>query len=82
MTNATYRVPVPTNEPILSYAPGTPEREALKAAAKDMGSKVIDIPMFIGGEEIRTGKLAAPPTTTSASSAATTWGLRSTPPTP
>ncbi|MBI3299286.1 MAG: L-glutamate gamma-semialdehyde dehydrogenase [Elusimicrobia bacterium] len=57
MTNATYRVPVPQNEPILSYAPGTPEREALKASAKEMGSAVVDIPMFIGGQEVRTGKL-------------------------
>ena len=57
MNNSLSRVPEPVNEAILNYAPGSPEREQLKAALKDMGSKVIDIPMFIGGQEVRTGKL-------------------------
>ncbi|MBI5596909.1 MAG: L-glutamate gamma-semialdehyde dehydrogenase [Elusimicrobia bacterium] len=57
MNNAIFRVPAPSNEPVLSYAPGSPEREALKAKLKEMGSSVVDIPMFIGGKEVRTGKL-------------------------
>lgn len=49
-------IPAPRNEPILSYAPGSPEREAIKAALKKMGGEVADIPIIIGGKEIRTGK--------------------------
>jgi 1-pyrroline-5-carboxylate dehydrogenase len=49
-------IPSPINEPILSYAPGSPEREAIKAALKKMSSEVVDIPLIIGGKEVRTGK--------------------------
>lgn len=52
-----FSFPMPVNEPVLSYAPGTPERKALKAALADLESKVIDIPMYIGGKEVRTGTL-------------------------
>lgn len=48
--------PLPANEPVLSYAPGTPERARLKKALKDMKSVKLDIPMYIGGEEVRTGQ--------------------------
>jgi 1-pyrroline-5-carboxylate dehydrogenase len=57
MNNAIFNYPMPKNEPIKSYAPGTPERSALKAAIKELSSKTIDIPMIIGGKEVRTGKL-------------------------
>ncbi len=50
-----FQVPVPINEPVLSYAPGTPEREALKARLASMAEAEADIPIIIGGEEIRTG---------------------------
>ena len=50
------RVPPPTNEPNLSYLPGSPERAALKAALQKMSSEVVDIPVIIGGREIRTGR--------------------------
>src|SRR5688500_9185450 len=50
----TPRVPVPTNDQNLSYLPGSPERVALKAALKQMASTRIDIPVIIGGREIRT----------------------------
>lgn len=50
-----FKVPPPINEPVLSYAPGTPERAALKARLDEMTSEVVDIPLVIGGEEIRTG---------------------------
>ena len=52
----TPRVPVPVNEPNLSYLPGSPERAALKSALKEMSSEQIDIPIIIGGKEIRTGR--------------------------
>lgn len=48
--------PLPANEPVLSYAPGSPEKVALKNALKALKSQKIDVPMYIGGEEVRTGK--------------------------
>jgi 1-pyrroline-5-carboxylate dehydrogenase len=53
--NSIPQVPAPRNEPVLSHAPGTPEREALKAALKEMSGTEIEIPVIIGGKEIRTG---------------------------
>ena len=49
--------------PVLSYAPGSPEKAALKAAVEEARSKEIDVPMYIGGEEVRTGdkKPMSPP---------------------
>ena len=47
--------PDPVNEPNLTYLPGSPEREALKARLASMASERIDIPIIIGGCEIRTG---------------------------
>ena len=49
------RVPRPENDPNLSYAPGTPARAELKARLKQMAAETIDIPIIIGGKEIRTG---------------------------
>jgi 1-pyrroline-5-carboxylate dehydrogenase len=49
------KVPAPINEPVLSYAPGTPERAALKDRLEEMAGQKIEIPLIIGGEEIRTG---------------------------
>ena len=57
LNNAIIKVPVPGNEPIHSYAPGTPERAKLKAALAELSAKRIEIPLIIGGKEIRTGKL-------------------------
>ncbi len=56
MHNAFFNTPAPINEPILSYAPGSPEREKVKAALAEARSKEVDVPMYIGGEEIRTDK--------------------------
>jgi len=56
MLNATVRVPVAKNEPVHSYAPGTPERAELKDALKRMSSERIEIPPVIGGKQLRTGK--------------------------
>ncbi|WP_020675188.1 L-glutamate gamma-semialdehyde dehydrogenase [Geopsychrobacter electrodiphilus] len=57
LNNAVFKVPVPTNEPIYSYAPGTLERARLKAALAEIASKKIEIPLILGGKEVRTGKL-------------------------
>ena len=47
---------MPVNEPVLNYAPGSPEKLALKKVLKQLKSQVTDVPMYIGGEEVRTGK--------------------------
>jgi 1-pyrroline-5-carboxylate dehydrogenase len=54
--NASFRVPQPFNEPILSYAPGSPERAALKAKLQEMGASEVEIALVIGGKDVRTGK--------------------------
>ncbi|NVK05426.1 MAG: L-glutamate gamma-semialdehyde dehydrogenase [Flavobacteriia bacterium] len=54
MPKGIYPVPVAVNEPILSYAPGTPEKVELLSTYRKMKSQVTDIPMFINGEEVRT----------------------------
>jgi 1-pyrroline-5-carboxylate dehydrogenase len=54
--NAIFQLPKPVNEPVLSYAPGSPEKLALKKALAEAKSFIRDIPMVIGGQEVRTGK--------------------------
>ena len=54
--NAIPKIPVPANEPVLSYAPSTPERVELKKALKDLASRQADIPLVIGGKDVRTGR--------------------------
>ncbi|MFO0571132.1 MAG: L-glutamate gamma-semialdehyde dehydrogenase [Polyangiaceae bacterium] len=56
MLNALSNVPPPVNEPVLSYAPGTPERAQIKKQLDAMASSTLDIPLIIGGKEVRTGK--------------------------
>jgi 1-pyrroline-5-carboxylate dehydrogenase len=56
MPTAIYKVPIPKNEPVNSYAPGTPERASLQAKIKEMRAQEVDVPMYIGAEEVRTGK--------------------------
>lgn len=56
MLKGFFNVPVPVNEPINSYAPGTKERALLQEALKEARAKEIDIPMYIGGKEVRTDK--------------------------
>jgi 1-pyrroline-5-carboxylate dehydrogenase len=55
MSDGTFRVPDPYNEPIQGYAPGSPERASLEARIRAMASERADAPCFIGGEEVRTG---------------------------
>lgn len=54
MLKGFFNVPTPVNEPILGYAPGSKERELLKAAIAEARSKKIDIPMYINGKEVHT----------------------------
>ncbi|HLQ99017.1 MAG TPA: L-glutamate gamma-semialdehyde dehydrogenase [Sphingobacterium sp.] len=54
MLKGFFNVPEPQNEPINTYAPGTKERELLKNALQEARNKEVDVPMFIGGEEIHT----------------------------
>ena len=56
--NGTRAMPVPMNEPIRSYAPGSPERKELKARLRAMAAERVDIPLVIGGREVRTGATA------------------------
>jgi 1-pyrroline-5-carboxylate dehydrogenase len=60
MNNGYFYFPMPVNEPVLSYAPGSMERKILKDTLARLKSEVADIPMYIGGKEIRTGVLEAP----------------------
>lgn len=57
MNNAIFNFPLPANEPVKTYLPGSPERIALDAELKRQSSEVIDIPLVIGGKEIRTGNI-------------------------
>ena len=63
MSNAFFRVPTPVNEPVKGYAPGAPERSELVKELKRLKREERDIPMHIGGQEVRTGRTLplAPP---------------------
>jgi 1-pyrroline-5-carboxylate dehydrogenase len=51
-----FNYPLPVNEPVLNYAPGSPERKSLKEALAALKKKSLDIPMYINGKAVRTGK--------------------------
>ncbi|OQY26784.1 MAG: 1-pyrroline-5-carboxylate dehydrogenase [Candidatus Cloacimonetes bacterium 4572_55] len=57
MANAFFKVPEPKNEPYLQYAPGSPERESLREKIADLKSQEIEVPLIIGGKEVRTGNM-------------------------
>ncbi len=57
MANAYFKVPVPQNESILTYTPGSKERKELKEELAKLKSQQIEVPIIIGGKEIRTGNL-------------------------
>ncbi|MEO6819686.1 MAG: L-glutamate gamma-semialdehyde dehydrogenase [Ginsengibacter sp.] len=59
MNIGSFHYPMPANEPVLNYAPGSIETKLLKKALKELKSVEADIPMYIGNEEIRTGKKIA-----------------------
>ncbi|MEJ8756393.1 L-glutamate gamma-semialdehyde dehydrogenase [Pontibacter sp. H259] len=56
MATGFFKVPTPINEPVKSYAPGSPEREELQRTYKELKSKEIDVPMYIGGDKVYTDK--------------------------
>ena len=53
--NGRRRIPPPVNDPIRSYAPGSPERASIKTRLKEMAGEKVVIPLFIGGKEVKTG---------------------------
>ena len=55
MNNAIINFPLPANEPVKAYMPGSPERVALEKELERQSNLVVDIPIIIGGQEIRTG---------------------------
>ena len=57
MINARVSVPVPSNEPVLNYIPGSPERKELKVKLDEFLSEKVEIPLIIGGEDVRTGDI-------------------------
>jgi len=58
MFNGIFQVPQPVNEPALDYAPGSPERDELRGVLDEMLNRQVDVPMIIGGEEVRNSALA------------------------
>jgi len=54
MPNGVYNIPFPENEPVLGYAPGSPEKVELEAAYQELYNSVIDVPMYIGNQEVTT----------------------------
>jgi 1-pyrroline-5-carboxylate dehydrogenase len=59
MSLGTFSYPLPANEPVLSYAPGSPERTSLKKTLTELKNAQVDVPMYIGEDEVRTGNLSA-----------------------
>ena len=55
MSKGIFNVPVAKNEPILSYAPGTPERASLKATIAELRSKEVELPMFLSKKSTSIG---------------------------
>jgi 1-pyrroline-5-carboxylate dehydrogenase len=58
MSTGIFTLPTPYNEPVRDYAPGSPERASLKQRLSELDGQQIEIPMIIGGEEVRTGTTA------------------------
>ncbi len=58
MTNGIFKVPYPKNEPVLAYGPGSPEKKAVKDVLNELRNQQIEIPIIIGGKEVKTGNLA------------------------
>ena len=57
MNNTIFSFPKPANEPVLGYAPGSPERKKIREALDELYNTVTEIPIIIGGKEIRTGNM-------------------------
>ncbi|HWB24791.1 MAG TPA: L-glutamate gamma-semialdehyde dehydrogenase [Chitinophagaceae bacterium] len=59
MSLGTFSYPMPANEPVLQYAPGSAEKTALKKTLAELKKKTLDIPMYIGGKAVKSGKKVA-----------------------
>jgi len=59
MANAFFKIPTPKNEPVKAYRKGSPERASLKAELARLKGQELEIPMIIGGKEVRTGNLVS-----------------------
>ncbi|GAB2661749.1 L-glutamate gamma-semialdehyde dehydrogenase [Flavihumibacter cheonanensis] len=59
MSIGTFSYPLPVNEPVLNYAPGSPEKLRQKKVLEELKKKEADIPMYIGGRAVRTGNKVA-----------------------
>src|SRR5882672_256245 len=59
MSIGTFSYPMPVNESVLSYAPGSPERKRLKEVLKELKKQEVDVPMYIGSKEVRTNTKVA-----------------------
>jgi len=56
MSNGIFQVPIPDNEPVLNYGPGSPEKAKLKDALEKLIGHEIEIPLIISGKEMRTSR--------------------------
>ena len=59
MPKGIYQVPTPVNEKVLNYAPGSPERIQLQQALSNARATEVEVPMYIGSEEVKTDKKVA-----------------------
>ena len=73
--NTLFSLKVPDNEPVLEFRKGSPERTLLEAEIKKLKNETLEIPLIIGGKEIRTGDTAeiVMPTCCSAASCQNSW---------
>lgn len=58
MTHGVFQTPEPLNEPVRDYAPGSSERTSIKARLASMASETVEVPIIVGGKEIRSGRVA------------------------
>ena len=58
MTHGVFQVPEAKNEPVSDFAPKSPERASLQAALDAAAAEEVEVPLLIGGEEVRTGRTA------------------------
>ena len=54
MNTGYFNYPLPVNEPVLNYGPGSAEKKRLKEVLAELKSQQVDVPMYIGGQEVRT----------------------------
>ena len=56
MPKGFFNIPIPKNEPVMNYGPGSAERKELKSMISEMRSKIVELPMFIGGKEVKSSQ--------------------------